>query len=180
MNARLVSRAADLICRSMKTKQTAAGIAADLDAAGMLQSPESAAEVERLRTRVAELEQQTAAVQAVHVKHPDSEHCQHDGERWPCPTLGAIEDDETPCSPWQRVVDALNALEDMWIPVHIEPDGHISNPLGDEHIEWARDGQRWRLVHDDEADEVPLTAEQIEARRLDYRATMRAAGGDLP
>ncbi|MFJ5802716.1 hypothetical protein [Streptomyces decoyicus] len=49
MNARLISAAADLICRSMKTKQTAAGIAADLDAAGMLQSPETAAKAERDR-----------------------------------------------------------------------------------------------------------------------------------
>lgn len=54
-------------------------------------------------------------------------------------------------TPWQRAVDGLNALVDADIPFHIEPDGHISNPAGDEHIEWDRDVQRWRLVHDEEA-----------------------------
>lgn len=49
MNAGLVSRAADLIFRAMGTRQTAAGIAAALDAAGMLQSPETAAKTERDR-----------------------------------------------------------------------------------------------------------------------------------
>ncbi|MFE2112018.1 hypothetical protein ACFXAY_01310 [Streptomyces microflavus] len=52
--------------------------------------------------------------------------------------------------PWQRALDGLNSLIDAQIPVHIEPDGHISNPLGDEHIEWDREAGRWRLVHDDE------------------------------
>ncbi|KAA6221759.1 hypothetical protein CP973_07085 [Streptomyces albofaciens JCM 4342] len=52
--------------------------------------------------------------------------------------------------PWQRAVDGLNALVDAGIPVHIDPDGHIANPAGDEHIEWDREARRWRLVHDDE------------------------------
>ncbi|MGW1661030.1 hypothetical protein [Streptomyces microflavus] len=52
--------------------------------------------------------------------------------------------------PWQRALDGLNSLIDAQIPVHIEPDGHISNPLGAEHIEWDREAGRWRLVHDDE------------------------------
>ncbi|ARF62868.1 hypothetical protein B1H20_16835 [Streptomyces violaceoruber] len=52
--------------------------------------------------------------------------------------------------PWERAVDGLNALVDAQIPFHIEPDGHISNPSGDEHIEWDRAAGRWRLVHDDE------------------------------
>ncbi|CAM5365948.1 hypothetical protein I6J39_16790 [Streptomyces californicus] len=52
--------------------------------------------------------------------------------------------------PWERAVDGLNALVDAQIPFHIEPDGHISNPSGDEHIEWDREAGRWRLVHDDE------------------------------
>ena len=109
MNARLVSRAADLIFRSMKTKQTAAGIAADLDAAGLLQSPETAAEVERLRARVAELEQQAITVRTLHVKYTDSEHCKQDDEQWPCLTLCAL-GDAAPASRWQRLADALNAL----------------------------------------------------------------------
>ncbi|MFD8970508.1 hypothetical protein ACFV0C_36900 [Streptomyces sp. NPDC059568] len=50
--------------------------------------------------------------------------------------------------PWQRATDGLNALIDAGVPFHIEPDGHISNPSGNEHIEWDRATQRWRLVHD--------------------------------
>ncbi|WP_411121274.1 hypothetical protein [Streptomyces sp. x-19] len=50
---------------------------------------------------------------------------------------------------WQQAVDGLNALLDAGIPIHIEPDGHIANPLGDEHIEWNRDTRRWNLVHDE-------------------------------
>jgi hypothetical protein len=43
----------------------------------------------KLRARVAELEAGTAAVLSLHTKYEDSEHCQHDGERWPCPTVQA-------------------------------------------------------------------------------------------
>jgi len=48
-------------------------------------------EVERLRARATELEQQTDAARAVHRKHDDSPHCRHDGEPWPCPTLTALD-----------------------------------------------------------------------------------------
>ncbi|MFI8254113.1 hypothetical protein [Streptomyces filamentosus] len=51
--------------------------------------------------------------------------------------------------PWQRAVDGLNALIDAQVPFHIEPDGHIANSCGDEHIEYDRAAGRWRLVHDD-------------------------------
>ncbi|MEU7155123.1 hypothetical protein [Streptomyces chrestomyceticus] len=62
-------------------------------------------------------------------------------------------------SPWQQAVDGLNALVDAGIPVHVEPDGHIANTLGDEHIEWDRAAGRWRLVHDGEdAPETPACA----------------------
>ncbi|MFJ4837119.1 hypothetical protein [Streptomyces sp. NPDC088746] len=54
MNARRVNAAAGVILAAQKTKQTAAGIAASLEAAGLLQSPESAAELGQLRARVAE------------------------------------------------------------------------------------------------------------------------------
>jgi hypothetical protein len=46
--------------------------------------------VEWLVNRVAELEAQASAVRGVHVKHDDSEHCRHDGEPWPCPTIAAL------------------------------------------------------------------------------------------
>ncbi|MFB4424858.1 hypothetical protein C5F59_027730 [Streptomyces sp. QL37] len=53
MNARRVNAAAGVILAAQKTRQTAAGIASSLEAAGLLQSPESAAELTRLRARVA-------------------------------------------------------------------------------------------------------------------------------
>ncbi|GCD46154.1 hypothetical protein [Streptomyces paromomycinus] len=69
-------------------------------------------------------------------------------------------------SPWQRAVDGLNALTDAEVDFHIEPDGHIANPSGDEHIEWDRKAQRWRLVHDDEDGSAPdpgMTAAELAA-----------------
>lgn len=39
------------------------------------------------RDRIAELEAAAAMARRLHTKFPDSEHCQHDGERWPCPTV---------------------------------------------------------------------------------------------
>ncbi|MFC8271123.1 hypothetical protein ACFUJR_00980 [Streptomyces sp. NPDC057271] len=56
MNARRVNAAAGVVHAAMQTRQTAAGIAAALESACLLQSPESAAEVFALRARVAELE----------------------------------------------------------------------------------------------------------------------------
>lgn len=161
MNARSVNAAADLICRTMKTRQTAAGIAAALDAAGMLQSPETAAELERLRARVAELVEQRDDALADIATEPDADDLRVENQRLCQRVTGltrlleqARAEAKTvlgDVSPWQRVVDALNGLEAAWIPVHIEPDGHISNPLGDEHIVWDRGSQRWRLVHGEEA-----------------------------
>ena len=56
----------------------------------------------------------------------------------------------TSTDPWQRATDGLNALVDAGVGFWIEPDGHISNPMGDEHIEYDRETERWRLVHDEE------------------------------
>lgn len=56
MNAHRVNAAAGVILAAQKQKNTAAGIAASLEAAGLLQSPESAAELVALRAQVTELE----------------------------------------------------------------------------------------------------------------------------
>ncbi len=69
--------------------------------------------------------------------------------------LGLPED-----GPWQRAVDGLNALVDAGVPFHIEPDGHIANSAGDQHIEWDRTTGRWRLVHDDETS-VTTTVDEV-------------------
>lgn len=56
MNAKRVAAAAQVICESQKRKTTAAGIAADLEAACLLQSPETAAEVKQIQGELAEYE----------------------------------------------------------------------------------------------------------------------------
>ncbi|RMB85590.1 hypothetical protein [Streptomyces shenzhenensis] len=61
-----------------------------LESAQLLMSPETAQELERLRSKLAELAKQVEAARAVHAKFPDSEHCQHDAEPWPCPTVAAL------------------------------------------------------------------------------------------
>lgn len=48
-------------------------------------------QLKRLRAQVAELESMVDTARAMHVKFPDSEHCQHDAEPWPCPTLAALD-----------------------------------------------------------------------------------------
>ncbi|MGW4250450.1 hypothetical protein [Streptomyces californicus] len=53
-------------------------------------------------------------------------------------------------SPWERAVAGLNALADADIAFWIEPDGHISGPFGDEHIEWDQKTSRWVLTRDDD------------------------------
>ena len=49
MNARALNALADVICRAQEQDRTPMGIAVRVEAAGMLQSPESAAEMEHLR-----------------------------------------------------------------------------------------------------------------------------------
>lgn len=137
-----------------------------------------ARELIQMRARVAELETQRAAVLALHRKHTDSNHCFADDEAWPCQTRTALglvaapsrdlrpgaeaarrmirdrHETET-ASPWERAVAGLNALVDADIAFWIEPDGHISGPFGDEHIEWDQKAARWRLTRDDEDDVHP-------------------------
>ncbi|MER6103644.1 hypothetical protein ABT115_15300 [Streptomyces sp. NPDC001832] len=105
-------------------------------------------QVEQLRARVAELEAAQAAVLAPHTRYPDSPHCRADGDPWPCPTVSTLV--PAPVSPWERAVAGLNALVDADVIFHVEPDGHISAPFSDEHIEWDLRARRWVLTHDDE------------------------------
>ncbi|MFH8717288.1 hypothetical protein [Streptomyces zaomyceticus] len=64
MNAKRVAAAAQVICESQKRKQTAAGIAADLEATCMLQSPESAAELVSLKASLRDAAEQVAALES--------------------------------------------------------------------------------------------------------------------
>ncbi|MCX5229726.1 hypothetical protein [Streptomyces sp. NBC_00233] len=119
MNARRVAAAEGVILAAMQTRRTAAGIAVALESACLLQSPESTSELVALRAwvdsleterhstnewvtdpaealrvsrdRIAELEAAAAKVSALHAKFRDSNHCQYDGERWPCQTLQQIQ-----------------------------------------------------------------------------------------
>lgn len=112
MNARRVRAAEGVVFAAMKTRQTAAGIAAALESACMLQLPQ------------------------------------------PVVT-----------SPWERAVAGLNALVDAGVAFHVEPDGHISAPFSDEHIEWDLKARRWVLTHDDEDDD------SHEAKVAEYLST---------
>ncbi|KAB2975986.1 hypothetical protein F8R89_30730 [Streptomyces sp. SS1-1] len=56
MNTKAVNSAADVIHAALTQNRRAISIALALDSAQLLQSPETAAELERLRARVAELE----------------------------------------------------------------------------------------------------------------------------
>jgi hypothetical protein len=56
VNARAINSAARVILAAIEQDRVPAGIACALDAAGLLQSPETAAELAALRERVAELE----------------------------------------------------------------------------------------------------------------------------
>ncbi|MFF3730441.1 hypothetical protein ACFYXM_09010 [Streptomyces sp. NPDC002476] len=61
---------------------------------------------------------------------------------------GAVRGTET-ASPWERAVAGLNALVDAGVDFHVEPDGHISAPFSEEHIEWDLKAKRWVLTHDE-------------------------------
>ncbi|MGW1546650.1 hypothetical protein [Streptomyces sp. NPDC002346] len=87
----LIDTATGVIKAAMaQGNREAYSLAFTLDAAGLLQSPESAAELEQLRARVAELEAAVAHALAPHVKFADSPHCAADGDPWPCPTVTTL------------------------------------------------------------------------------------------
>ncbi|MGQ4351946.1 hypothetical protein [Streptomyces drozdowiczii] len=111
MNARRVSAAAGVVFAAQKTRQTATGIAAALEAACLLQSPESAAEqlaqvreLDGLRVRVAELEATLARLGARaeqrHLMDPLDEQLSHladePGPRPDCP-LGGLHSPGVAC-----------------------------------------------------------------------------------
>ncbi|MFC9753016.1 hypothetical protein [Streptomyces sp. NPDC056921] len=89
---------------------------------------------------------------------------------------GAVRGTET-ASPWERAVAGLNALVDENIAFWIEPDGHISGPFGDEHIEWDQKKSRWVLTHDDEDESAPAPVEDPHDSPLHHTYE---TGRDLP
>ncbi|MFI5473126.1 hypothetical protein ACIA6D_23165 [Streptomyces cacaoi] len=62
MNTKALNSLAALICRAQEQDRTPMGIAFAVDAAGRHMTPEAAAELEKLRARVAELEAGRATV----------------------------------------------------------------------------------------------------------------------
>ncbi|MFE6683952.1 hypothetical protein [Streptomyces sp. NPDC057729] len=50
------------------------------------------ADAVQLRARVVELEHRATTARAVHTPYDDSQHCQHDGNPWPCPTIAALDE----------------------------------------------------------------------------------------
>lgn len=181
MNARRVTAAAKVIAAALVGRDSSgAGIAAALEAAQLLQSPETAAEQLALREQYDQLDKISDEVMAERDAHSDAldrfalavapeevigEHSSGNNP-WanafelvtPAAEVDALRArlaELTAASPWERAVAGLNALVDADVAFWIEPDGHISGPFSDEHIEWDQAASRWRLVHDDEDDEHP-------------------------
>lgn len=119
-----------------------------------LRSEAEGRELRRLRARVAELEAE---------RHTTNE------------ALAELTESTRGGSPWQRATDGLNALVDAGIGFHIEPDGHIANPFGDEHIEWDRSAERWRLVLDEDDEPVPYVLTESIAPAVVTSAALAAA-----
>ncbi|MGW0552320.1 hypothetical protein [Streptomyces altiplanensis] len=157
MNTKALNQLADVICRAQTLDRTPMGIAFAVQSACLLQSPESAAELAQLHTdldgaRLSLWEEEQSLARAYLAARLARERAAELREALVDTThaLTKLRAGETSVSPWQRAVDGLNALVDADVTFHVEPDGHISNPFGDEHIEWDREAGRWRLVHDDE------------------------------
>jgi chaperonin cofactor prefoldin len=119
------------------------------------------------QARVVELEAQASAVRGVHVKHDDSDHCRHDGEPWPCPTIaGSADALPVPVGSGPRLtaerereirsLDLLEMMSDRAAPVI---SGHLAALLG----EVGR--MRARLA---ELEAAPLAwAAQLDSKSLD-------------
>ncbi|MGW7710901.1 hypothetical protein [Streptomyces sp. NPDC054771] len=109
----------------------------------------------QLRARIAELDSlQLGAVDGRvsatcdNAEHPTWLRAADDTRE--CPWCRVAELEAT--DPWQRAVAGLNALVDADVIFHVEPDGHISAPFSNEHIEWDLRAHRWVFTHDDEDD----------------------------
>lgn len=129
---------------------------------------EAEAEATQLRARVAELEARSAPAAVLRGVADEwsaqcPEHSEADEVWMSCPGewvyelhLAAdafeagVRAEPAPVNPWERAVAGLNALVDADVIFHVEPDGHISAPFSDEHIEWDLKARRWVLTHDDE------------------------------
>ncbi|MFJ6667481.1 hypothetical protein [Streptomyces sp. NPDC091383] len=131
MNTRSVNAAAGVIQAALAQGRSAAGVALALESAQLLQSPERAAEFERMRAQIAELEAErhetnealadvTVALRGAH-EETDPGACQGCGslpEQW-CPDCAACEKgcfggfDGNECThgnaPWRRPSAAESA-----------------------------------------------------------------------
>ncbi|MFY0511839.1 hypothetical protein ACOMD4_15855 [Streptomyces anulatus] len=72
MNAKRINAAAGVVLAAQKQRNTATGIAAALEAAGLLQSPESAAELVALRKQCEQLDKLSDEVMAERDAHHDA------------------------------------------------------------------------------------------------------------
>jgi len=112
VNTRSVNALSGVIHAAMQTHRTAAGIAMAVEAAGMAQSPESAAELVALRSRVVELEQQLAARTFYLAESEDAENG---------PTLHAT---HVAAIAWCDEVEPGDWFEDdgVWVQCNTDPD----------------------------------------------------------
>ncbi|MGC5398059.1 hypothetical protein ACPXCP_20285 [Streptomyces sp. DT20] len=64
------------------------------------------------------LRHRLTAVRTIHTKHDDSEHCQHDAESWPCPTVAALDDED-------QAEPTTPALDDRYVKRNAPDAGRI-------------------------------------------------------
>lgn len=108
MNAKRVNSAAGVILAALQQNRTAAGVALSLESAQLLMTPETAAELERLRARVAELEQVIAEAPASYVL---MERAQASADRLTAPTQALRVEAKQP-----GACDSCGTLPERWCP----------------------------------------------------------------
>ncbi|MEU2180270.1 hypothetical protein [Streptomyces thermolilacinus] len=113
----------------MRSRQAAAGIAAALEAACLLQSPETAAELTRLRARVAELETRPSPAETLHEAATVAGECAEElrasggemaidreyGAAYVCDTLLRLAASEQPAPLSQTAAEVLAERSTPWV-----------------------------------------------------------------
>ncbi|MFE1264443.1 hypothetical protein ACFW5X_28435 [Streptomyces albogriseolus] len=102
----------------------------------------------------ATLEKRIEAVRREHTPYDDSEHCQYDGEPWPCLTMDALGETRAPRTErqrWQDIADALNAAHAAGMPVGIDLDGTLTDRNA-WSVVWDRSAERWTVAGYEDGD----------------------------
>ncbi|MER5715787.1 hypothetical protein [Streptomyces sp. NPDC002132] len=174
MNTKALNSLADLICRAQEQDRTPMGIAFAVEAAGRHMSPETAAELERLRARVAELETGLPVVQTALFKALDRvselENERHSTNEWVTDAAEALRGqrdriaalEQGPALPWAQPMsdddlhdflgDLVSAAMGRWQHSPEVPDREVLAAVEKACAAWRTPGQGLRS---DEAEAEP-------------------------